>query len=162
MKKIIILLLVLTLSFSLIGCGVVEKDEPNEDKVPSSSDESEKENNEETGEEQNYLAQSDEIKNIQFKRVNGEALLTEEDIENVAVGYDEDGGYYLYIKFTTNGATKLATVTAENVGNIMQITTGDEVITSATINEAITGGELLLTGIFDRDEIMQFFNTITK
>ena len=161
MKKTIILLLVLILSFSLIGCGVVEEDEPNEDKAPSNSAEGDKDNSDKTGSDK-YLAQSNVINNIEFKRVSGEALLTEEDVESVAVGYDEDSGYYLYIEFTTDGAAKLASVTAANVGNTMQIATHGEVIISGTINEAITGGELRLTGSFNYDDVMHIFNSITK
>lgn len=161
MKKTIILLLVLILSFSLIGCGVVEKDESNEDKAPSNSAEGDKDNSDKTGSDE-YLAQSNVINNIEFKRVSGEALLTEEDVESVAVGYDEENGYYLYIEFTTEGAAKLASVTAANVGNTMQIATHGEVIISGTINEAITGGKLKLTGSFNYDDIMHIFNSITK
>ena len=161
MKKTIILLLVLILSFSLIGCGVVEKDESNDDKAPSSSTEGDKKNNDKTGSDK-YLVQSDEIKNIEFKRVSGEALLAEEDVESVAVGYDEENGYYLYVLFTTEGADKLKAVTAANVGKTMQIATHGEVIISGTINEAITGGELILTGSFNYDDIMHIFNSITK
>ncbi len=75
------------------------------------------------------------------------------DIKSAAAGYDSSSQEYLVmLEFTTEGSVKFAEATANCVGETISIYLDDELISSPTVNEAITGGTATISGSFTYDE----------
>lgn len=83
---------------------------------------------------------------------DSELIFTGDVVENAQAGV-VSGEYVVALDFNSEGASKFATVTSENVGSYIRIyTVQDEtktLISNASINEAITGGSATISGDFD-------------
>ena len=90
----------------------------------------------------------------------GTALVEGKHVESATSAYDPEVGYYIALKFDSVGATKFANATAANVGNTISIWLDDNKISSATVNEAIRGGEARITGSFTSEEAAYLANQI--
>ena len=89
-------------------------------------------------------------------------LVEGKNVESATSAYDAEVGYYIALKFDSVGKSKFATATAANVGSTISIWMDDQMISSATVNEAITGGEARITGNFTAEEADTLANQINS
>jgi|GEM_PF-10039 len=82
------------------------------------------------------------------------------DIESAEVGYDEKNGYVVMLDLTDSGTTKFAAATA-NKGDYIAIYMDDTMISCPQVNEPITNGEAVITGMgTDQDAATELANKI--
>ncbi|MBR1857195.1 MAG: protein translocase subunit SecD [Oribacterium sp.] len=109
------------------------------------------------------LAELGEPGTLQFADIQGNVLLTGDDVKNASAGMTNNNGtneYIIQLTFTDEGAKKFAEATANNVGNPLFIIYNDNVISAPTVQEAISGGQASITGISDYDEATRIASTI--
>ena len=109
------------------------------------------------------LAELGEPGTLQFADVQGNVLLTGDDVKNASAGMTNNNGtneYIIQLTFTDEGAKKFADATTNNVGNPLFIIYNDNVISAPTVQEAISGGQASITGISDYDEATRIASTI--
>ncbi len=86
---------------------------------------------------------------------NGEVLLQgAADVESAEAGYIEDTnytGYIVNLKLTKEGGKKFADATAKHIGKTVSIWLDNTMLSAPNVNEAITGGEAMITGMEDVD-----------
>ncbi len=79
--------------------------------------------------------------------------LTGKDLEKAQVSFDQNtSAPQIAIKFTAEGATKFEEITAKNVGQPLAIFLDDQVVSAPRVNEAISGGQAVITGQFSLEE----------
>ena len=78
--------------------------------------------------------------------------------------YNETEGWVVQLKFNSNGASAFASATTELAANngTISIWLDDNNISTATVNEAITGGEAIIKGNFDQDSASTLANQINS
>lgn len=87
-------------------------------------------------------------------------LVEGKNIASASYAYDSSVGHYVSLKFDSVGASKFSSATAANVGSTISIWMDDTMISSPTVNEAITTGEAMITGDFTADEAASLANQI--
>lgn len=78
-------------------------------------------------------------------RIDGETVLTGDTIENAYASYSNESGYVVQLIFNAKGTKQFGDITTEHVNKVMDIVVNDEVISSATISQAITNGKPVIT-----------------
>jgi preprotein translocase subunit SecD len=79
--------------------------------------------------------------------------LTGKDLEKAQVTFEQNtSAPQIAIKFTDEGATKFEELTTRNVGQPLAIFLDDQVISAPRVNEAIAGGEAVITGQFTLEQ----------
>jgi preprotein translocase subunit SecD len=79
--------------------------------------------------------------------------LTGRDLKKAAVTFDpKTNSPQIALKFTREGGEKFAKITGRNVGRPLAIFLDNQPISAPRVNEAITGGEAVITGQFTLDE----------
>ncbi len=82
-----------------------------------------------------------------------ETDLTGKDLEKAQVTFEQNtSAPQIAIKFTDEGATKFEEITQRNVGKPLAIFLDGQVISAPRVNEAISGGEAVITGQFDLEQ----------
>ncbi len=77
----------------------------------------------------------------------GEKVLDGTQIEEASAQYDsEQGGWYVALKMNAAGAEKFAKATGDHVNEQISIWMDDTMISAPTVNEAITGGQAVISG----------------
>ncbi len=94
---------------------------------------------------------------LSFVDEDGEVVLEGTDIasaEGVSTTDSTTGQreYIVSLTMTTEGADKFAEATTANIGKVIYIVYDDEIISSPTVNSAITGGSAQITGISSLEE----------
>lgn len=89
---------------------------------------------------------------LEFQTEDGETFLTGDMIADAQAGTQEDSTtgsteYVVELTFTDEGAEIFAEYTEENVGNYLPIYYDDECISYPEVNEAITDGSAVITGM---------------
>ena len=79
-------------------------------------------------------------------------LVTGDQLNAVSVSTDELGKYQINFELKTDGATKFAEYTRNNVGKILAIVLDKRVISAPSIQSAIPDGKGRITGQFTYDE----------
>ncbi|MGF7012210.1 SecD/SecF fusion protein [Lachnospiraceae bacterium PF1-22] len=102
---------------------------------------------------------------LTFTLEDGTEVLTGADVANAqaSVGQDDLGNnnaYQIKLEMTAEGAEKFAIVTAENVGKVINIVYDGEVLSSPAVQQAISGGQAVITGKFDHDKAEDLAATI--
>lgn len=94
----------------------------------------------------------------------GEEILSGDDVASANAAYNETEGWVVQLKFNSNGASAFATATTELAANngTISIWLDDNNISTATVNEAITGGEAIIKGNFDQDSASALANQINS
>ena len=94
----------------------------------------------------------------------GEEILSGDDVASANAAYNETEGWVVQLKFNSNGASAFATATTELAANngTISIWLDDKNISTATVNEAITGGEAIIKGNFDQDSASTLANQINS
>ena len=94
----------------------------------------------------------------------GEEILSGDDVASASAAYNETEGWVVQLKFNSAGASAFATATTELAANngTISIWLDDNNISTATVNEAITGGEAIIKGNFDQDSASTLANQINS
>lgn len=94
----------------------------------------------------------------------GEEILSGDDVASANAAYNETEGWVVQLKFNSNGASAFASATTELAANngTTSIWLDDNNISTATVNEAITGGEAIIKGNFDQDSASTLANQINS
>ena len=95
---------------------------------------------------------------------DGEEILSGDDVTSANAAYNETEGWVVQLKFNSAGAAAFADATTEQAANngTISIWLDDENISTATANEAITGGEAIIKGKFDQDSASTLANQINS
>ena len=95
---------------------------------------------------------------------DGEEILSGDDVTSANAAYNETEGWVVQLKFNSAGAAAFADATTELAANngTISIWLDDENISTATVNEAITGGEAIIKGKFDQDSASTLANQINS
>lgn len=95
---------------------------------------------------------------------DGEEILSGDDVTSANAAYNETEGWVVQLKFNSTGAAAFADATTELAANngTISIWLDDENISTATVNEAITGGEAIIRGKFDQDSASTLANQINS
>ena len=90
----------------------------------------------------------------------GEEILSGDDVASASAAYNETEGWVVQLKFNSDGASAFAAATTELAANngTISIWLDDSNISTATVNEAITGGEAIIKGNFDQDSASTLAN----
>ena len=84
-----------------------------------------------------------------FKETN----LTGKDLERAAVTFAQNTNTpQIALKFTDEGAGKFEEITRRNIGQPLAIFLDGQIISAPRVNEAISGGEAVITGQFSLEE----------
>ena len=94
----------------------------------------------------------------------GEEILSGDDVASASAAYNETEGWVVQLKFNSDGASAFAAATTELAANngTISIWLDDNNISTATVNEAITGGEAIIKGNFDQDSASTLANQINS
>ena len=95
---------------------------------------------------------------------DGEEILSGDDVTSANAAYNETEGWVVQLKFNSAGAAAFADATAEQAANngTISIWLDDENISTAKVDEAITGGEAIIKGNFDQDSASTLANQINS
>lgn len=101
---------------------------------------------------------------LEFRLSNGTVILTGDDVENASAGY-YDNQWVVSLKLTSEGAVKFGDATSNHVGETIDTYViygedDEQLISSATVNEAITGGQAIISGNFDQESAEDLANQI--
>ena len=94
----------------------------------------------------------------------GEEILSGDDVASASAAYNETEGWVVQLKFNSTGASAFADATTELAASkgTISIWLDDNNISTATVNEAITGGEAIIKGNFDQDSASTLANQINS
>ena len=94
----------------------------------------------------------------------GEEILSGDDVASASAAYNETEGWVVQLKFNSAGASAFASATTELAASngTISIWLDDNNISTATVNEAITGGEAIIKGNFDQDSASTLANQINS
>ena len=94
----------------------------------------------------------------------GEEILSGDDVASASAAYNETEGWVVQLKFNSTGASAFADATTELAASngTISIWLDDNNISTATVNEAITGGEAIIKGKFDQDSASTLANQINS
>ena len=94
----------------------------------------------------------------------GEEILSGDDVASANAAYNETEGWVVQLKFNSDGAASFATATTELAASngTISIWLDDSNISTANVNEAITGGEAIIKGNFDQDSASTLANQINS
>lgn len=95
---------------------------------------------------------------------DGEEILSGDDVTSANAAYNETEGWVVQLEFNSAGAAAFADATTEQAANngTISIWLDDENISTATVDEAITGGEAIIKGNFDQDSASTLANQINS
>ena len=95
---------------------------------------------------------------------DGEEILSGDDVTSANAAYNETEGWVVQLKFNSAGAAAFADATTEQAANkgTISIWLDDKSISTATVDEAITGGEAIIKGNFDQDSASTLANQINS
>ncbi len=83
---------------------------------------------------------------LEFKDEEGKVGLTGEDLKNAKEQLGQNKQALVALQFSDEGAKKFADLTSANVGRKIGIYLDGELLTNPVVNEAITGGQAVITG----------------
>lgn len=83
---------------------------------------------------------------LEFKDENGKTILTGNDLEDAREQTTQNGQNEVALKFNDEGSQKFADATSQNVGKIIYIMLDGKELTAPRVQQAITGGNAVITG----------------
>ncbi|MEM9281493.1 MAG: hypothetical protein AAGA96_06695 [Verrucomicrobiota bacterium] len=86
--------------------------------------------------------------------------ITETDLAE-ATAFSQEGRWSLSLSFTEEGAKKFATVTRAALNKKLAILIDGEVIMAAVVREEITGGLLVISDNFSKNEVQRLAEKLT-
>ena len=89
---------------------------------------------------------------LEFQDENGAVVLTGKELKDAKAQIDQSNQHLVALEFSDEGAKRFADLTSKNVGRKIAILLDKQVLTSPTVQEAITGGKAVITGNRTMDE----------
>ena len=83
---------------------------------------------------------------LEFKDEEGNVKLTGEDLKNAKEQMGQNKQPLVALQFTDEGGKKFGDLTSQNIGRHIGIYLDGELLTNPVVNEAITGGQAVITG----------------
>ncbi len=83
---------------------------------------------------------------LEFKDEEGNVKLTGEDLKNAKEQMGQNKQPLVALQFTDEGGKKFGDLTSQNIGRHIGIYLDGELLTNPVVNEAITGGQPVITG----------------
>ena len=87
--------------------------------------------------------------------VQRRTIISGDDLTNATLDKDQNGQAAVAIKFNVAGGRKFARATQDNVGKRFAMILDNQVLSAPNINEAIPGGNAIITGNFSTDSANQ-------
>ena len=101
---------------------------------------------------------------LEFRLTDGTVVLTGNQVANASAKQQQDNmgnrEYVVQLELTEDGTKAFADATTENVGNVIQIVYDDNVISAPRVNEAITGGTAIISGMASAEEAQNLASSI--
>ena len=101
---------------------------------------------------------------LEFRLTDGTVVLTGNQVANATAKQQQDNmgnrEYVVQLELTEDGTKAFADATTENVGNVIQIVYDDNVISAPRVNEAITGGTAIISGMASAEEAQNLASSI--
>lgn len=101
---------------------------------------------------------------LEFTLADGTEVLTGMDVESAEAAVSQDNmknrEYVVDLVLTSEGASKFATATSENIGNQISIVYDGNIISAPRVESAITGGRAQITGMADQEEAERLASSI--
>ncbi len=101
---------------------------------------------------------------LEFTLADGTEVLTGMDVESSEAAVSQDNmknrEYVVELVLTSEGASKFATATSENIGNQISIVYDGNIISAPRVESAITGGRAQITGMADQEEAERLASSI--
>ncbi len=164
MKKMFFLILIMALSFC--GCDVGSKiKELDSEKVRVEDTEKPQEKEKiKTDEDENEILKEADIAEgtaLTIRNSQGDILMENQDFKKVyAKKNAEREDYYLELLMTEEGREKFSEATADNVGMPLYVLIGVEIISAPTVQQKIESESVIITGDFDKEDIINFVDRI--
>ncbi len=84
---------------------------------------------------------------------SGKVVLEGAQVEEALAQYDSNqGGWFVSLSLTKEGATAFAKATSENLNETISIWMDDSMISAPTVNSVISNGQAVITGNFQQEE----------
>ena len=101
---------------------------------------------------------------LEFRLTDGTVVLTGNQVANAEAKQQQDNmgnrEFVVQLELTEDGTKAFADATSENVGNVIQIVYDDNVIRAPRVNEAITGGTAIISGMANAEEAQNLASSI--
>ena len=101
---------------------------------------------------------------LEFRLTDGTVVLTGNQVANAEAKQQQDSmgnrEFVVQLELTEDGTKAFADATSENVGNVIQIVYDDNVISAPRVNEAITGGTAIISGMANAEEEQNLASSI--
>ena len=101
---------------------------------------------------------------LEFTLADGTEVLTGMDVESAEAAVSQDNmknrEYVVELVLTSEGASKFATATSENIGDQISIVYDGNIISAPRVESAITGGRAQITGMADQEEAERLASSI--
>jgi len=101
---------------------------------------------------------------LEFTLADGTEVLTGMDVESAEAAVSQDNmknrEYVVDLVLTSEGASKFATATSENIGNQISIVYDGNIISAPRVESAITGGMAQITVMADQEEAERLASSI--
>lgn len=101
---------------------------------------------------------------LEFTLADGTEVLTGMDVESAEAAVSQDNmknrEYVVELVLTSEGASKFATATSENIGNQISIVYDGNIISAPRVESAITGGRAQITGMANQEEAERLASSI--
>jgi len=154
MKRLSILCLCL-IFLVLAGCGTANNNSDAESNVSSAVSDSENMDLYAGG-------KMSEKATIEIKDMDDKVLIDKKDIDVINVYSEQDGYFSVVVKFTEEGKDKFAAVTKENIGKRIAFHVNGKFLTSTTVGAEVTAGRVVILRHYIQEEVMEFYNSLTK
>ena len=93
---------------------------------------------------------------LQFLDPDGNVFMEGRELQAATAVLDENSKPAISLKLTDEGAKLFGDMTAKSIGKTITIKLDDQVLMSPTVNEAIYGGRVLVTGSFTEEQVQNY------
>lgn len=112
---------------------------------------------------QKAIAELGETAKLTFRDTSGNVLLEGTDVKNATEQFDQStGAYVVALELSEEGATKFENATGSLVGQQMPIFMDETIISSPVVNEKISGGQAIITGMENAEQAKDLADKINS
>ncbi len=112
---------------------------------------------------QKAIAELGETAKLTFRNAEGEVLLAGTDVKNAVEQFNQNtGAYVVALELSEEGAAKFEAATGSLVGQNMPIFMDENMISNPVVNEQISGGQAIITGMENAEEAKDLADKINS
>lgn len=112
---------------------------------------------------QKAIAELGETAKLTFRNEAGEILLAGTDVKNAVEQFNQaTGAYVVALELSEEGASKFEAATGSLVGKSMPIFMDENMISNPLVNEKISGGQAIITGMENAEEAKNLADKINS